>query len=121
MTPTEMLARRETLLAARFGGVHRVESEGRRSTCTTDVEVAAVVGDLERRMPRLRPEPGGGSSTPGRPSRCDGGGTAGEGGLSLIYSDRGREIPHGDRLDEQVPLGASATLAEPVQPRQPNS
>jgi hypothetical protein len=28
---------------------------------------------------------------------------------------------HGDRLDELVPLGASATLAEPGQPRQRNS
>jgi len=50
MTLDEMTARHETLLAARFRGVRTVEIEGRRITYATDAEMAAALGDLERRI-----------------------------------------------------------------------
>jgi hypothetical protein len=50
MTLEEMIARRDALLAARFRGVRTVEIEGRRITYATDAEMAAALGDLERRI-----------------------------------------------------------------------
>ena len=50
MTLDEMTARHEALLAARFRGVRTVEIEGRRITYATDAEMAAALGDLERRI-----------------------------------------------------------------------
>ena len=50
MTPDEMKARREALLAARFRGVRTVEIEGRRITYATDTEMAAALADLDRRI-----------------------------------------------------------------------
>ena len=50
MTLEEMIARRDALLAARFRGVRTVEVEGRRITYATDAEMAAAIGDLERRI-----------------------------------------------------------------------
>ena len=50
MTLDEMIARRDALLAARFRGVRTVEVEGRRITYATDAEMAAAIGDLERRI-----------------------------------------------------------------------
>jgi hypothetical protein len=50
MTLEDMIARRDALLAARFRGVRTVEIEGRRITYATDAEMAAALGDLERRI-----------------------------------------------------------------------
>ena len=50
MTLEEMIARRDALLAGRFRGVRTVEIEGRRITYATDAEMAAALGDLERRI-----------------------------------------------------------------------
>jgi hypothetical protein len=52
MTLEDMIARRDALLAARFRGVRTVEIEGRRITYATDAEMAAALGDLERRIVR---------------------------------------------------------------------
>jgi hypothetical protein len=54
MTLDEMTARHEALLAARFRGVRTVEIEGRRITYATDAEMAAALGDLERRIAQTR-------------------------------------------------------------------
>ncbi len=53
MTPDQMIARRDALLAARWRGVRTVEVEGRRVTYATDAEMAAAVADLERRIERI--------------------------------------------------------------------
>jgi hypothetical protein len=50
MTLDDLIARRESLLVARFRGVRTVEIEGRRITYATDAEMAAALGDLERRI-----------------------------------------------------------------------
>ncbi len=50
MTLEDMIARRDALLAARWRGVRTVEVEGRRITYATDAEMAAALGDLERRI-----------------------------------------------------------------------
>ena len=50
MTPEELNARRDALLAARYRGVRTVEIEGRRITYATDAEMAASIADLERRI-----------------------------------------------------------------------
>jgi hypothetical protein len=50
MTLDDLIARREALLVARFRGVRTVEIEGRRITYATDAEMAAALGDLERRI-----------------------------------------------------------------------
>jgi hypothetical protein len=50
MTLEEMIAQRDVLLAARWRGVRTVEVEGRRITYATDAEMAAALGDLERRI-----------------------------------------------------------------------
>jgi hypothetical protein len=50
MTPEELTAQRDALLAARFRGVRTVEIDGRRVTYATDTEMAAAITDLERRM-----------------------------------------------------------------------
>jgi hypothetical protein len=50
MTLEELNARRDALLAARYRGVRTIEIEGRRITYATDAEMAAAIGDLERRI-----------------------------------------------------------------------
>ena len=50
MTLEDMIARRDALLAAPWRGVRTVEVEGRRITYATDAEMAAALGDLERRI-----------------------------------------------------------------------
>ena len=50
MTLEDMIARRDALLAARWRGVRTVEIEGRRITYASDAEMAAALGDLERRI-----------------------------------------------------------------------
>ena len=50
MTPQEMTAQRDALLAARYRGLRTVETEGRRVTYATDAEMAAAITDLERRI-----------------------------------------------------------------------
>lgn len=50
MTLDEMIAQREALLAARYRGVRTVAVEGRRVSYATDAEMAAALGDLERRI-----------------------------------------------------------------------
>jgi hypothetical protein len=50
MTLDDLIARREALLVARFRGVRTVEIEGRRIAYATDAEMAAALGDLERRI-----------------------------------------------------------------------
>lgn len=50
MTLEDMIARRDALLAARWRGVRTVEVEGRRITYASDAEMAAALGDLERRI-----------------------------------------------------------------------
>ena len=57
MTLDEMTARHEALLAARFRGVRTVEIEGRRITYATDAEMAAALGDLERRIAESKAGP----------------------------------------------------------------
>jgi hypothetical protein len=50
MTLEEMTAQRDALLAARFRGVRTVEIDGRRITYASDIEMAAAITDLERRI-----------------------------------------------------------------------
>jgi hypothetical protein len=50
MTPEEMKAAREALLAARYRGVRAVEMEGRRVVYASDAEMQAAITDLERRI-----------------------------------------------------------------------
>lgn len=50
MTPEEMIARRDALLAARYRGVRTVEYDGKRITYATDAEMAAALADLEKRI-----------------------------------------------------------------------
>jgi hypothetical protein len=50
MTLEEMTAQHDALLAARFRGMRTVEIDGRRVTYATDVEMAAAITDLERRI-----------------------------------------------------------------------
>lgn len=50
MTPEQMLAQREALLAARYAGIRTVEIDGRRVTYASDAEMAAAITDLERRI-----------------------------------------------------------------------
>jgi hypothetical protein len=50
MTPDDLIARRDALLAARFRGVRTVEIDGRRVTYASDAEMAAAITDLERRI-----------------------------------------------------------------------
>ncbi|MBK8176600.1 MAG: hypothetical protein IPK66_15415 [Rhodospirillales bacterium] len=50
MTFEEMTAQRDALLAARYRGVRTVEYDGRRVTYATDVEMAAALADLEKRI-----------------------------------------------------------------------
>jgi hypothetical protein len=50
MTLEELIAQRETLLAARFRGVRTVEVDVRRVTYASDAEMAAAIADLERRI-----------------------------------------------------------------------
>lgn len=50
MTPEELTAQRDALLAARFRGVRTVEIDGRRITYASDAEMAAAITDLERRI-----------------------------------------------------------------------
>jgi len=47
---------RNALLAARFKGVRTVEYDGKRITYATDGEMAAALGDLERRIASLGPK-----------------------------------------------------------------
>jgi hypothetical protein len=50
MTPDDLIASRDALLAARFRGVRTVEIDGRRVTYASDAEMAAAITDLERRI-----------------------------------------------------------------------
>jgi hypothetical protein len=50
MTFDEMIAQRDTVLAARYAGVRTVEIDGRRVTYASDAEMAAAITDLERRI-----------------------------------------------------------------------
>jgi len=50
MTPEEMIAQRDALLAARYRGVRTVEYDGKRVTYATDAEMAAALADLEKRI-----------------------------------------------------------------------
>ena len=50
MTPEEMIAQRDALLAARYRGVCTVEYDGKRVTYATDAEMAAALADLEKRI-----------------------------------------------------------------------
>jgi hypothetical protein len=50
MTPEDLAAQRDALLAARYRGVRTVEYDGKRVTYATDAEMAAALADLERRI-----------------------------------------------------------------------
>jgi len=50
MTPEEMIAQRDALLAARYRGVRTVEIDSRRVTYASDAEMAAAITDLEARI-----------------------------------------------------------------------
>ena len=50
MTPEELIAQRDALLAARYAGIRTVEIEGKRVTYASDAEMAAAISDIERRM-----------------------------------------------------------------------
>jgi hypothetical protein len=50
MSPAELTAQRDALLAARYAGIRTVEIDGRRVTYASDAELAAAITDLERRI-----------------------------------------------------------------------
>jgi hypothetical protein len=53
---TQLTAWRDALMAARFQGVRTVEYDGKRITYATDGEIAAAIGDLERRIASVGPK-----------------------------------------------------------------
>ncbi|WP_323034910.1 phage head-tail joining protein [Pararhodobacter sp.] len=53
MTLDEMKSRHSALLAARYSGTRSVSYDGKSITYGSDAELAAAIGDLERRIARF--------------------------------------------------------------------
>lgn len=54
MTLDELTTRHSALLAARYSGTRSVSYDGKTVTYGTDVELAAAIADLERRIATLQ-------------------------------------------------------------------
>ena len=50
MTLEDLFTQRDALLAARYRGVRTVEYDGKRIPYATDAEMAAALGDVEKRI-----------------------------------------------------------------------
>ncbi|WP_127110215.1 phage head-tail joining protein [Pararhodobacter zhoushanensis] len=53
MTLDELKSRHSALLAARYSGTRSVSYDGKTVTYGSDVELAAAIADIERRIARL--------------------------------------------------------------------
>jgi hypothetical protein len=53
MTLEELKLRHSALLAARYSGTRNVSYDGKTVTYGTDVELAAAIGDIERRIAKV--------------------------------------------------------------------
>lgn len=53
MTLDELRSRHSMLLAARYSGTRSVSYDGKTVTYGSDVELAAAIADIERRIARL--------------------------------------------------------------------
>ena len=53
MTLDELKLRHTALLAARYSGTRSVSYDGKTVTYGSDAELAAAIGDVERRMAKL--------------------------------------------------------------------
>lgn len=53
MTPDELKLRLSALLSARYSGTRSVSYDGKTVTYGTDAELAAAIGDVERRIAKL--------------------------------------------------------------------
>ncbi len=53
MTLDELRLRHTALLAARYSGTRSVSYDGKTVTYGSDAELAAAIGDVERRMAKL--------------------------------------------------------------------
>jgi hypothetical protein len=53
MTLDELKLRHSVLLAARYSGTRSVSYEGKTVSYATDAELAAAIGDVERRIAKL--------------------------------------------------------------------
>jgi hypothetical protein len=53
MTLDELKLRHSALLAARYSGTRSVSYDGKTVSYATDAELAAAIGDVERRIARL--------------------------------------------------------------------
>ncbi|MBO6882669.1 MAG: hypothetical protein JJ869_03685 [Marivita sp.] len=53
MTLDELKLRHSTLLAARYSGTRSVSYDGKTVSYATDAELAAAIGDVERRIAKL--------------------------------------------------------------------
>lgn len=53
MTLDDLKLRHSALLSARYSGTRSVSYDGKTVTYGTDAELAAAIGDIERRMAKL--------------------------------------------------------------------
>jgi hypothetical protein len=53
MTLNDLKTRHNALLAARYSGTRSVSYDGKTVTYGTDAELAAAIGDIERRIAKL--------------------------------------------------------------------
>jgi hypothetical protein len=53
MTLNDLKSRHSALLAARYSGTRSVSYDGKSVTYGTDAELAAAIGDIERRIAKL--------------------------------------------------------------------
>jgi hypothetical protein len=53
MTLNDLKTRHNALLAARYSGTRSVSYDGKSVTYGTDAELAAAIGDIERRIAKL--------------------------------------------------------------------
>jgi hypothetical protein len=53
MTLDELKSRHSALLAARYSGTRSVSYDGKTVTYGSDAELAAAIGDIERRIAKL--------------------------------------------------------------------
>ena len=53
MTLEELKLRHSALLSARYSGTRSVSYDGKTVTYGTDVELAAAIGDIERRIAKV--------------------------------------------------------------------
>ena len=58
MTLADLKARHSALLAARYSGTRSVSYDGKTVNYGSDAELAAAIGDIERRIAKLERGPG---------------------------------------------------------------